>query len=74
MRGELDLMSQLKKKSKEPSTSAIQAEHSNLDVQEVNEDNNNTVAKNTPLPAPASRFANTDKRFYPDSEGSKRTG
>jgi hypothetical protein len=72
VRGELDLRSQLKKKSEEPSTSAIQAEHSNLDVQEVTEDNNNTVAKSTPLPAPAPRFANTDRRFSAGLRGKQR--
>ena len=69
---ELDLRSQLKKKSEEPSTSAIQAEHSNLDVQEVTNDNNNTVAKSTPLPAPAPRFANTDRRFSAGLRGKQR--
>ena len=69
---ELDLRSQLKKKSEEPSTSAIQAEHSTLDVQEVTEDNNNTVTKSTPLPAPAPRFANTDRRFSAGLRGKQR--
>ena len=41
-------------------------------MQEVTEDNNNTVAKSTPLPAPAPRFANTDRRFSAGLRGKQR--
>jgi hypothetical protein len=50
-RREPDLRTKLKEKSEGPSTSAILAEPCNQDVQEVTEDNNNTLSKSTPLPA-----------------------
>jgi hypothetical protein len=60
---EPDLRTKLKEKSEGPSTSAILAEPSNQDVQEVTEDNNNTLSKSTPLPAAAPAFASNDRRF-----------
>jgi hypothetical protein len=52
-RREPDLRTKLKKRLEGPSTSAFLAESCNQDVQEVTEDNNNTLSKSTPLPAAA---------------------
>jgi hypothetical protein len=62
-RREPDLRTKLKEKSEGPATSAILAEPSNQDVQEVTDDQNNNLSKDAPLPAPAPAFANTDMRF-----------
>ena len=48
-----DLRNKLKEKSDAPSTSAVRADTSNRDVQEVNEDQNNNHSEYAPLvPAP----------------------
>jgi hypothetical protein len=55
-----------------PSTSAIWADSSNLDVQEITEDQNNNLSEDAPLlPAPVA-FANTDRRFSAGIKGNQR--
>ena len=71
-RREPDLRTKLKDKSEGPSTSAILAEPSNQDVQEVTEDNNNTLSKSTPLPAAAPAFASNAMRFSNGIRGKMR--
>jgi hypothetical protein len=71
-RREPDLRTKLKEKSEGPSTSAILAETSNQDMQEVTDGQNTTLSKDTLLPAPAPAFASNDRRFSAGIRGKLR--